>query len=128
MCQVSVTCTCRDDRGAGWPIGAVIVGAAGGLVVVAGLVGLVASLIPAIAAAVGIVVAGWVVRGVAVAAIDEIGLRRHNRRMAAIYPHVARELGLPAPSSTPALPPGRPAAAALRQVVDVEVLDVRRPR
>jgi hypothetical protein len=69
-------------------------------------------------------VAGWVLKGVAVAAIEEGGLRRHNRRMAAIYPQVARELGLPGPQpSTPALP-----AAAPRQVVDVEVIEVRRSR
>lgn len=128
MCRVSVTCCC-DRGGSDWPMIAAILGAA--VLVgpaVAALVGLVASLITAIVTAVcvsvGIVVAGWVVKGVAVAAIDEAGLRRHNRRMAAIYPHVARELGLPGPPpSTPALP-----AAAPRQVVDAEVIQVRRAR
>jgi hypothetical protein len=129
MCRVSVTCCCHRDGGAGWLMVVGIVGAA--VLVgpaVAALVGLVASLISAIVTAVcvsvGIVVAGWVLKGVAVAAIDEAGLRRHNRRMAASYPHVARELGLPGPQpSTPALP-----AAAPRLVVDADVLEVRGAR
>jgi hypothetical protein len=128
MCQVSVTCSCRRG-GSDWPMIGTILGAAF-LVgpAVAALVGLVASLITAIVTAacvsVGIVVAGWVLKGVAVAAIDEVGLRRHNRRMAAIYPHVARELSLPGPQhSTPALPAAQP-----RQVIDAEVIEVRRSR
>lgn len=128
MCEVSVTCSCRRG-GSDWPmIGAILVAAFVVGPAVAALVGLVAGLITAIVTAacvsVGIVVAGWVLKSVAVAAIDEVGLRRHNRRMAAIYPHVARELGLPGPQlSTPALPAAQP-----RQVVDVEVIDVRRAR
>jgi uncharacterized membrane protein (DUF485 family) len=128
MCQVSVTCNCRRGSSA-WPMVVAILVAAFLLgPAVAALVGLAASLITAIVTAVcvsvGIVVAGWVLKGVAVAAIDEIGLRRHNRRMAAIYPHVARELGLPGPQpSTRALPAAQP-----RQVVDAEVIEVRRAR
>jgi hypothetical protein len=126
MCQISVTCCCRRG-GSDWPmIGAILVAAVVVGPAVAALVGLVASLITAIVTAAcvsaGIVVGGWVLKGVATAAIEEVGLRRHNKRMAAIYPHVARELGLPGPQpSTPALPAARP-----RRVVDLKVIEVRR--
>jgi hypothetical protein len=129
MCQISVTCSCRRGGPDTLMIGAILGAALLLGPAVAALVGLVASLVTAVVTAacvsVGIAVAGWVVKGVAVAAIEEVGLRRHNRRMAAIYPHVARQLGLPGPQ--PSTPPALPAAVP-RRVVDVEVLEVRRAR
>jgi hypothetical protein len=129
MCRVNVTCTCRRG-GSDWLMiaailaAAVLVGPA-----VTALVGLVASLVTAIVTAVcvsvGIVVAGWVLKGVTVAAIEHRSDRQHNERMAAIYPHVARELGYFAPPQP--LPPAQPAAQP-RQVVDAEIVDVRRSR
>lgn len=97
MCQVSVTCCC-SGRSSGGSLGLV---AAGVLVLVAGPV-LVAALQAAVdlvtAVVIGLVVAaavlavGWVVKGVAEKLIEEWSLRRHNERMARIYPHLQVEL------------------------------------
>lgn len=104
MCTVKVTCNCGSgDGGFGTMVGLAAI-AVTAVTVVPVIIGFLTSLVVALVTAVGIVTAGWVLKGVAVTAIEEYSLHRHNRRMAAIYPHVAQQLGY-APPVQPALPP-----------------------
>jgi hypothetical protein len=97
MCRVSVTCCCSRRGGDG---GLVLV-AAGALVFLAApvlvaalqaAVDLLTAVVIGIVVAAGVVVVGWVIKGVAEKVIEERSLRRHNERMAQIHPHLQAEL------------------------------------
>lgn len=96
---------------------AVVVGPLVGAAIAA-LVGMVTAIVTGLVVSVGIGAAAWVVKNVAVAAIDAHATRQHNLAMARIYPDVARQLGLPGPPPQ-ALPPGERFRA---EVIDAKVI------
>jgi hypothetical protein len=97
MCRVTVNCHCHTRTGGGW-IGVAALGVLGLIaapVIVAAVkaaVDLLTAVVIGIVVAVGIVVAGWIVKNVTVAVIEERSLRRHNERMAQIYPHLRADV------------------------------------
>jgi hypothetical protein len=99
MCRVTVDCHCHthNDGGAGW-VGVAALAVLGVLAVpvivatVQAALDLLTAVVVAVMVAVGIVVAGWIVKNVAVAVIEERALRRHNERMTQIHPHLRAHL------------------------------------
>ena len=97
MCRVTVNCCCRGrSNGGGLGVLAVVVlgllAAPAVLVALTVVLDLVTALVIGVVAAVGVVVIGWIVKTVAVAAIEEWSLRRHNERMAQLYPHLRAQI------------------------------------
>ena len=110
MCGVSVTCCCHT-RSSGSGLAVIAVGAlalmAAAPVIVAALhaaVDLLTLVIVGLVAAAGVVVIGWIVKNLAAAVIEERSLRRHNERMAQIYPHLRDQIP-PRHRATTAAPP-----------------------
>jgi len=114
MCRVTVNCHCHTGSGGllgPAALGLLAVAAAPAVVAALHLVAdLLTAVVVGVVAAVGVVVAGWIVKAVAVAAVEEWSLRRHNERMADRYPHLRGQLGRhhrPGAAAVPAVDPAR---------------------
>ncbi len=120
MCRVTVNCHCHRSSGSGWIGVAALVALAfiAAPVIVAAVkaaVDLLTAVVIGIVAAVGIVVAGWIVKNIAVAVMEARSDRRHIEEMAQIHPHLRVHLekvprarrqarAVPAPQGQPITP------------------------